>query len=161
MPNHCTNNIIITGPESDVEKFWNGIKKFQGYDESENGELDIFQSYTPMPVELRGTESPKDSPNWYDWACENWGTKWGMYDTDFDFRNGLVIGRYDSAWGPCDAGILNVSKLFPTLTFKVDYCEPGMAFMGRQVCQNGEETESWSREMTDEDFEELGYNDED
>ena len=60
---------------------------------NEEGEID-FNTVIPMPKELKGTVSPnrddtqekKDasknlidkygSDNWYDWSCENWGTKW-------------------------------------------------------------------------------------
>lgn len=37
------------------------------------------------------------STNWYDWSIQNWGTKWGAYDPQFDEE-----GNYDftSAWSP-------------------------------------------------------------
>ena len=156
MPNHCSNEIVITGEQSELQKFWDGLKKFSGYNESEDGVLSLFMSYLPMPVELQGTMSPQDTPNWYDWALENWGSKWGDYDTALDLLDDQITGCYTSAWGPCNEGIVKLSKLFPELTFSVKYHEPGMAFMGGQVCQNGAE-DAWSREMTKEDMVELCY----
>ena len=150
MPNHCSNTIVISGPSTELQKFCGGLKKFFGYKESEDGELSLFMSYLPMPVELQ------DTPNWYDWALENWGSKWGDYDTDLELFDDQITGYYTSAWGPCNEGIVKLSKLFPELTFSVKYHEPGMAFMGGQVCQNGAE-DAWSREMTKEDMVELGY----
>ena len=62
---------------------------------NKQGEID-FNTVVPMPKELQGTVSPskddtqeeKDasknliekygSDNWYDWSCENWGTKWNI-----------------------------------------------------------------------------------
>jgi len=157
MPNHCNNHIVITGPSDSLRKFWDGLKKFNGYDQDDSGELSIVSSYFPMLEELQGTKSPGDNPNWYDWACENWGTKWGDYDTCLNFSKNQISGDYITAWGPCDKAIVHISKLFPDLTFEVNYNEPGMGFIGCQVCKNGEEIDSWNRSMTRADYEELGY----
>lgn len=40
--------------------------------------------------------------SWYDWRCENWGTKWGAYDVS---SNGNEI-TFDTAWS-CPLPILN------------------------------------------------------
>jgi hypothetical protein len=160
MPNHCTNNIVITGSNFNLKIFWDALKKFKGYEENEEGEISIFSSFLPMPEELQNATSPGDSPNWYDWAIENWGSKWGDYDTDLDFDGDRITGCYTSAWGPCNEGIKTVSALFPKLTFEVNYHELGMMFIGAQVCENGEEIAEWSRNMTKEDYVELGYDEE-
>jgi hypothetical protein len=148
------NQITITGPQEVLVDFYHRLKKLEGHTE---GELYILKSYVPMPEELHGTKFPGNAPNWYDWAMCNWGSKWGDYDTSLDFDGDRITGWYSSAWGPCNEGILNVSKLFPTLNFKVNYHEPGMNFRGYQVCDNGVEIEGWCRDMTEDDLCELGY----
>ena len=142
MPNHCFNNISITGPSSELEKIWEGLSKY-------NGEYSILRSYAPMPKELENTT------DWYEWAMDNWGSKWGDYDVDINFDETEISGLYCSAWGPCNEGILKVSALFPDLTFDVDYREDGMEFIGKQVCQNGEEIEAWSRQLDEDEMNEF------
>lgn len=151
MPNHCMNSIDIYGPKEDLDIFWNGLKRFKGDD---IGGISILRSFIPMPEELLDTEAFKNNNNWYQWALDNWGSKWGDYDCDLDYVD-TISGYYSSAWGPCNEGILNVSKLFPTLTFKVKYHEAGMGFMGFQKCINGEEIEIWRRDMTQDELQEL------
>lgn len=52
--------------------------------------------------------------NWYDWAnCDNnWGTKWGCYDTEFSED----VLRCTTAWGPFSDTIFNMFiKDFPNV----------------------------------------------
>lgn len=77
--------------------------------------------------------------NWYDWCCENWGTKWGAYDvTDWVKVGKGFEASYDSAWAPPTNGLVNLSKLFPSLSFRNCYMETGMDFCGYDVIENGE-----------------------
>lgn len=44
-----------------------------------------------------------DADNWLDWCCNNWGTKWGTYDTHAEMIHtdgSPVIIRCECAWGP-------------------------------------------------------------
>ena len=67
-----------------------------------------------MPKALKGTTSPTQkgdekkalkrlakygAENWYDWACNNWGTKWNSVDTEIieDERDGLTYS-FNTAW---------------------------------------------------------------
>jgi len=159
MPNHCINEIIISGEKSSIEQFWNKIKRFDENGENEKGKISIFRSFIPIPVEIENTKAFNDSPNWYDWAIENWGSKWGDYNSDLDLSGCSIFGMFNSAWSSCNVGIKKISSLFPDLCFEVDYHELGMMFIGRQVCKNGEDIEEWSREITKEDLIELGYED--
>ena len=64
-----------------------------------------------MPKELDSTQAPKDKPNWYDWANENWNTKWGCYD----FRIDDEVIYFTSAWSPISSDIIEMfAKDFPS-----------------------------------------------
>jgi hypothetical protein len=68
--------------------------------------------------------------NWYDFAVNEWGTKWdvgGGDGTYNDIEGGIILG-FESAWAP---PIQAYEKLF-YMGFKIRamYYEPGMAFAG-------------------------------
>lgn len=84
--------------------------------------------------------------DWYSWAHNNWGTKWGDYDFYVAFEadqpnydeNQSSEYRFTTAWGPCDIAIRNISTMFPTLVFDLTYNEEGMCFAGGDRYQNGD-----------------------
>lgn len=78
--------------------------------------------------------------DWYDWALDNWGTKWGDFD---HYQNIRYVDEHElgymTAWGPfSDKFWIEVSKKYPELTFTVTYDEPGMCFVGAGKYSNGE-----------------------
>lgn len=39
--------------------------------------------------------------NWYDWANENWGTKWGAYEVFIEAQTGTsLVLQFNTAWSP-------------------------------------------------------------
>ena len=64
--------------------------------------------------------------NWYDWSCNNWGTKWGDCDLDIQItkhphRKKEEYGEFsfESAWSPIGDNIINMLlKDFPTIHYK-------------------------------------------
>lgn len=77
--------------------------------------------------------------SWWEWQHANWGVKWGDSDTYLvDHDDSLTSMKFDTPWGPPDTGMMKVSAKFPTLTFLLEYNEPGMGFMGVLVYDNGE-----------------------
>lgn len=158
--------MCVSGPEESLSKFLDGLK-------DETGLKSVFETYVPMPDVLRKVTSPGNTwedtnkaltdaetqehlqkygaVNWYDWASKNWGTKWADYETELSDRSeGHVEITYETAWGPAEQGVLKLSEVFPDLTFRVDYDEPGMSFVGHHVAQNGEMLDE-SRRNLDED----------
>ena len=69
MPNHCNQTVTFKGPAKIINPLYGSVL---------TGTL--CQTVTPMPFELKYTSSPSDSPNWYNWANDNWGTKWDIAD---------------------------------------------------------------------------------
>lgn len=75
--------------------------------------------------------------NWYDWNCENWGTKWDACEPHIDHNDiNYFAVSFESAWGPPIAWIHNIMQDFPDLCFTLEYEEPGMAFGGRLSAQH-------------------------
>ena len=112
MPNHCDNYLSACGG---TQKILNAFYKFVGE------EID-FNKILPMPQALRdqGPLSPEDrnGPNWYDWAVENWGTKWNAYQhstTEQDYDRGEVRYNFLTAWGPPTPIVHELQRRFPTL----------------------------------------------
>lgn len=126
MPNYCQNKIIIQ---------LNG-------ETLEFGDT-LFENHFPMPAHIyRGSLGEEERKlhgenNWYDWAWENWGTKWDPEIVDEEDIDGGLIIWASSAWAPPIQGILKLSELFPKAEFELEYSEQGCDFQGSLICQAG------------------------
>lgn len=56
--------------------------------------------------------------SWFDWCCNKWGTKWGVYsyeEVDYDGKNWVFT--FETAWSPPQPVIEKLfTELFPTIT---------------------------------------------
>jgi hypothetical protein len=73
---------------------------------------------------------------WYDWSCQNWGTKWNAHEAEiWDNPDGSLHVAFDTAWSfPLPVMEKLVSE-FPMLIFEGSAVEPGceiyLGFDGR------------------------------
>lgn len=80
---------------------------------------------------------PLDPIDGYHWNIQNWGTKWDIYYDDITPDS---MGWYetcehiefdfDTAWSPPRMWFEKIVEMFPDLTFKLHYEEPGCYFAG-------------------------------
>ncbi|NDB56878.1 hypothetical protein EB001_00265 [bacterium] len=141
--------------EAILEGTYNDAKKFV----LEN--FCLFRKLKPMPDELYkdkvfGAEKDQalidkyGSDNWYDWANDNWGTKWGCYDTSFDSIYETSDGEfelqinYNTAWAPGDDFLMENLAVedYKHLKFHLYYEEPGMGFHGFFFIKDGSVVEN-------------------
>lgn len=117
------------------------------------GELQDYELRDGKPFGLGITQAASDAliakygtDNWYDWALNNWGTKWGAYDaTEWDVTEGengnaTASISYNTAWSPANAFFINASEKFPTLAFDTQYADEGGGFVCETSYENGEIT---------------------
>jgi len=146
MPNWCDNQVTITGPNSVIDK----IEKIVNEEKDGDGLLNFMK---PMPAQLKDTTSPSSSAkkpqpmvegfdNWYDWRCENWGTKWEVcefYGVDRQHLNdsldeSIISFGFSSAWSPpinaYQSFLINMSEKNLDVSLKAYYYEGGCDFMG-------------------------------
>ena len=157
MPNHCTNHLTVSGDAKEIKRFHEAITAGERQDHEE---FRILDNLFPTPQELRetvkgfsanGGQNPENAekqkvnmekfgvPDWYEWNCKNYGSKWSDYDGVFGQVSDNEINMvFVSAWSPIGEGIRNVSEQFPTLDFILAYDEGGMAFCGGYAIRNGE-----------------------
>ena len=106
MPNHCYNEIQIVS-----DKGLAPIRKLI-VNENEDAGLIDFNLRVPQPEEVRKSpdmlgDQDRTKPNWYDWNCENWGTKWNAYECEIiedcigEYNDMLEI-KFTTAWGVPD-----------------------------------------------------------
>ena len=63
-------------------------------------------------------------PTWYEWHCDNWGTKWDAYEIS-EIERGDHSIRIDfwTAWSTPEEVIKTLAEQHPDLTIAVDYAD--------------------------------------
>lgn len=124
MPNWCANDLFVYGDKEQRDEFMSQLKV-----SDRTGDIEIIESLIPMP---EGVE------DWYSWALDNWGTKWGDCHTQCGDQGGdLIHFHFDTAWSPPLAAVVKISSMFPYLKFVLFYEEGGMCFKGFATFANG------------------------
>ena len=138
MPNWCNNGItlrhadpqmierVLKGREGLLMEFLptpqallDTVAGFPGADKEAEHEAQMKSN-----IEKHGAK------DWYDWNCNNWGTKWDFaLDCVENPDPNTVTASFDTAWAP---PIEAYNKLME-LGFEIEafYYEPGMAFVGK------------------------------
>jgi hypothetical protein len=136
MPNWCDNHLTITGPNEDIARFKQqavGHSPWEPPLPDEKPSVLNFHSLVPIPAEVlqAGYEDAG-----YEWENNHWGCKWGACSADLIDDNGdsLLYG-FDTAWAPPIKFLEAVAKLWPTLTFILEYEEGGMGYKGLAKAQ--------------------------
>jgi hypothetical protein len=153
MPNWCANTLKITPTTDKARALLPAIAERFAAETLPEWES-AFQLIHPMPEALKGTTSPSDSPNWYDWCVSNWGTKWS--------ESHVVVAEstpdqlrvcFDTAWSPPIGVYYKLVELGFDVT--ATYAEQGIGFVG--YWHNGDD-----HEMSLADFNKpVGDDDED
>ena len=154
MPNWCDNQVTITGPNSVIDKIEKITKEEDGVTDSSDPK-GLLQFMHPMPAELRDTEADgsKDKAmiektgysDWYNWAVDNWGTKWEVcefYGVDRQHLNdsldeSTISFGFSSAWGPPLGAYEQFLSDNENCSLIGRYYEGGCDFMG--VWDNGDD----------------------
>jgi len=108
-----------------------------------------FDKIKPMPDDVRKTteshgltledQQKSNGRNWYDWCCNEWGTKWNSYTNRIDVDTDLYLDfRFDTAWSPPTPVFIELSRKFTNVNIKVQYFDEGHNFWGEAEFCNGE-----------------------
>ena len=89
MPNWTRNELTVQADDpKDIKEF-----KEKVFTKDDEGNLQFdFEKIVPMPSHIfRGNLGDEErnkygKHNWYDWSCENWGTKWNSCRTKINFE---------------------------------------------------------------------------
>ena len=165
MPNHCYQQVRVEGPYNLVSHLWDGLTQ-NGYNPQNNGcanNPQFCQLVVPMPFEQWIAPKSKwrgyDVEGWYDWRCNNWGTKWDVVDVEIDealSREKVEEFTADTkssfefrcwtAWGPPTPVWDKLQKM--GIRVHATYQDEGGMFEGEYI--NGHDR-SWEPEFEEED----------
>ena len=153
MPNWCENRILVEGEEHHRHEFVDKNKGFDAYDTDKTDYRDLsFDAMIPIPRnKLKGE-------GWYDFCCDNWGTKWNAREPEVDHNIKYTEYTFQTAWCFPNIWLEKVSRKFKQLIFKVTWAEEG-GEGGWFAMSNGKYLEE--KRMTEDQWKEvIGYEDE-
>ena len=142
MPNWVNNDLKITGPEAELERFL-----AECFSESESGPRLDFDRFIPMPAPIKegvlrdngavivGSEA--SFPDWYLWSIRNWGTKWNAQNTHFEHCSNVISLSFRTAWSIAWPIYEAIAERFPLLTIEGDILQEMREFGGRVCCYAG------------------------
>lgn len=142
MPNWCSNSLLLSHDDKslidDLEK---RLREHKGEQ--------FFNLLRPRPAD--------QEENWYEWNCENWGTKWDAnltVDVEFEsmerISDNMLSFTFDTAWSPPIALYDYISDL--GWNVEALYYEFGAGFLGKY--SDGSDA-YWEVDFGDENFEEF------
>ena len=154
MPNWCSNNIRVSGPDAALNEFAEWL------DDGNN----LLSKIIPTPEELTKVQSPFNGTkeesdaliakyghnNWYDWNIANWGTKWDV-EPNLQTNDGEIGLVFESAWSPPQRAIALLAEKFDDLSFYHAYLEEGMGFVGYDEYEGGKIVDEFYSDDADSD----------
>ena len=143
MPNWSHNSCTVTGPETDIKAMFDlmVVKRDSGDEFDFNHIMPMPQSLRDLtlmwsnnglmphrgelddlvPVEkqeLDDWRAKYGTTNWYDWACNNWGTKWNASNFRSNYDGGpSATFEFNTAWAFPNPIAKALSEKFPSLRF--------------------------------------------
>jgi len=96
----------------------------------EVGELPVM-SEDPFKG-LHFPSTGKQDDRWYNWRCQNWGTKWDAYSMEIDevdMPNGFEV-NFETAWSPPEEVCYAIKEQYDDLSMSWFYDEPGCEVAG-------------------------------
>lgn len=158
MSNIVANILTINGTEDQVAKVREFIK-------GSNGESISFQSFFPMPKNLKGKRTVKvkfgsedlSIPDWMDWRFKHWGTKWDaspIEDDPINASNRIIFNTADTT---PDMAIAFLAVSFPEVSFHVIFSDEYPGNYSGEYTFGGEGNDlAWSC-LTDDSDEAMEY----
>ena len=131
MPNWVTTILCIEGDQKDLDQFQDYVRNDNYYRDEEDPKKRVshfdFNKFIPMPQE--------EQENWYNWNCDNWGTKWNACYTDVDDSSeGCLRYQFETAWSRISDELWEAIKgKFPTLVFDLSADEEAGFFYSDTV----------------------------
>ena len=153
MPNWVNNFTKVSGDKKQIKELFELFK--DGVD---------FEKITPMPEEIHNTDCPvryseltdeeKERyaeikkkygvDNWYDWACDHWGTKWNVVPQETLVNSDYQTLDFNTAWATPFEFFLSLSLKFPKLEFEVKFADEDIGYnCGIVIYKNGSYEETY------------------
>jgi hypothetical protein len=137
MPNWCYNSVQVKGAPEDLKKM---VREIHG-----NNQAISFAKVLPPPKGIYKSKEITGSgkmPDWYEWCCEKWGTKW---DVDSPVNNDVGVEvlaselnyLFHTAWSPALPVFDEIAKRHPRLDFDYIYSDESMDMGGRARWEGG------------------------
>ena len=60
--------------------------------------------------------------DWYNWRCDNWGTKWDLAELDYN-KDTMT---FQTAWDFAENVILELSRKYPEAVFECKFADEGI-----------------------------------
>jgi hypothetical protein len=151
MPNWVSNSLTISGPPEDIDRFAKvagamtrsetkkgppkvvpvkGKRKAKAVedDRSFRPEVFTFNHFVPQPRKFPKCipKGHPGTPKWMRWRAKYWGTKWEPCWPDVKrvYRNRIRYW-FSTAWYAPIEFFYKVSRMYPTLIFRLRYWEDG------------------------------------
>ena len=126
---HTTSPVDVYETQADIDAYFEELKNRDNYDEH-NG---YFKSIISKCMTREYSDYLKatfGADNWYDWAYENWGTKWDVNVDGFQDSDGWLNYEFDTAWSPPEPICAFLRDKFPEITISWFFREEGQEMAG-------------------------------
>lgn len=113
-------------PQMSDEEYQQRIKS---HEKTEEELLDLGLQYISNKVKYGAT-------SWYDWCCDNWGTKWNAYSNEQEDEDTI---SFETAWSNPEPVMLKLSEMYPEATIEHWWADEDMGSNdGHRVYQGGQ-----------------------
>ena len=104
-------------------------QRLKNYGKTEEELLELGLQYIANKVRYGAT-------SWYDWCCDNWGTKWNAYSNEQEDEDTII---FETAWSNPEPVMLKLSEMYPEATIEHWWADEDMGSNdGYRVYRGGE-----------------------